>query len=59
MPKRRGGFVRKREAQIQSMAKEKEAVCVTGANGFIGSWLVRTLLDPRLYQNPRLYIPRL
>ncbi|KAB5574519.1 hypothetical protein DKX38_001713 [Salix brachista] len=27
------------------MANEKEAVCVTGANGFIGSWLVRTLLD--------------
>ncbi|KAJ6342993.1 hypothetical protein OIU78_010836 [Salix suchowensis] len=27
------------------MDKEKEAVCVTGANGFIGSWLVRTLLD--------------
>lgn len=27
------------------MAKQKEAVCVTGANGFIGSWLVRTLLD--------------
>ncbi|XP_062177796.1 cinnamoyl-CoA reductase 1 [Alnus glutinosa] len=24
---------------------QKEAVCVTGANGFIGSWLVRTLLD--------------
>ncbi|KAA8545374.1 hypothetical protein F0562_020158 [Nyssa sinensis] len=23
----------------------KEPVCVTGANGFIGSWLVRTLLD--------------
>lgn len=23
----------------------KETVCVTGANGFIGSWLVRTLLD--------------
>ncbi|OMO70242.1 NAD-dependent epimerase/dehydratase [Corchorus capsularis] len=23
----------------------KEAVCVTGANGFIGSWLVRTLLE--------------
>ncbi|KAF8404004.1 hypothetical protein HHK36_008880 [Tetracentron sinense] len=28
------------------MAEEiKEVVCVTGANGFIGSWLVRTLLD--------------
>ncbi|CAK7329254.1 unnamed protein product [Dovyalis caffra] len=27
------------------MAKQKEAVCVTGANGFIGSWRVRTLLD--------------
>ncbi|XP_061354225.1 phenylacetaldehyde reductase [Gastrolobium bilobum] len=26
----------------------KEVVCVTGANGFIGSWLVRTLLE-----NPR------
>lgn len=24
---------------------QKEAVCVTGANGFIGSWLVRTLLE--------------
>ncbi|XVF23179.1 hypothetical protein REPUB_Repub13aG0015000 [Reevesia pubescens] len=23
----------------------REAVCVTGANGFIGSWLVRTLLE--------------
>ncbi|CAL0334519.1 unnamed protein product [Lupinus luteus] len=28
-----------------------ESVCVTGANGFIGSWLVRTLL-----QNPRYTI---
>ncbi|XVE89313.1 hypothetical protein DITRI_Ditri19aG0192400 [Diplodiscus trichospermus] len=26
-------------------ANPKEAVCVTGANGFIGSWLVRTLLE--------------
>lgn len=26
-------------------AAEKEAVCVTGANGFIGSWLIRTLLE--------------
>ncbi|PON78722.1 NAD(P)-binding domain containing protein [Trema orientale] len=25
--------------------KEKPAVCVTGANGFIGSWLVKTLLE--------------
>lgn len=25
--------------------KKKEAVCVTGANGFIGSWLVRTLVE--------------
>ncbi|KAK9286167.1 hypothetical protein L1049_015615 [Liquidambar formosana] len=25
--------------------QNKEAVCVTGANGFIGSWLVRTLLQ--------------
>lgn len=25
--------------------KEEEAVCVTGANGFIGTWLVKTLLD--------------
>ncbi|XP_065850270.1 cinnamoyl-CoA reductase 1 [Euphorbia lathyris] len=25
--------------------QKKESVCVTGANGFIGSWLVRTLLD--------------
>uniref|UniRef100_A0A2P2IY31 Cinnamoyl-CoA reductase family protein n=2 Tax=Rhizophora mucronata TaxID=61149 RepID=A0A2P2IY31_RHIMU len=25
--------------------QKKEAVCVTGASGFIGSWLVRTLLD--------------
>lgn len=23
----------------------KETVCVTGANGFIGSWIIRTLLD--------------
>ncbi|XP_010252257.1 PREDICTED: cinnamoyl-CoA reductase 2 [Nelumbo nucifera] len=28
-----------------SVAAAKEVVCVTGANGFIGSWLVRTLLD--------------
>ncbi|KAK6263937.1 hypothetical protein SCA6_019371 [Theobroma cacao] len=27
------------------LANAKEAVCVTGANGFIGSWLVRTLLE--------------
>ncbi|XVF75111.1 hypothetical protein PTKIN_Ptkin13bG0161800 [Pterospermum kingtungense] len=26
-------------------ANPKEPVCVTGANGFIGSWLVRTLLE--------------
>ncbi|KAM7478623.1 hypothetical protein LguiA_026836 [Lonicera macranthoides] len=26
-------------------AKEKPPVCVTGANGFIGTWLVRTLLN--------------
>lgn len=25
--------------------QQKEAVCVTGANGFIGSWLVKTLLE--------------
>ncbi|PQQ20540.1 cinnamoyl-CoA reductase 2 [Prunus yedoensis var. nudiflora] len=25
--------------------KKEEAVCVTGANGFIGSWLVKTLLE--------------
>ncbi|KAG6723677.1 hypothetical protein I3843_03G214500 [Carya illinoinensis] len=25
--------------------KRQEAVCVTGANGFIGSWLVKTLLN--------------
>ncbi|KDP32447.1 hypothetical protein JCGZ_13372 [Jatropha curcas] len=25
--------------------QKKEAVCVTGANGFIGSWLVRTLIQ--------------
>ncbi|XP_050215033.1 cinnamoyl-CoA reductase 1 [Mercurialis annua] len=25
--------------------KNKEAVCVTGGNGFIGSWLIRTLID--------------
>ncbi|KAM1014793.1 hypothetical protein ACFX2I_044622 [Malus domestica] len=25
--------------------KNEEAVCVTGANGFIGSWLVKTLLE--------------
>ncbi|KAH9684338.1 Epimerase domain-containing protein [Citrus sinensis] len=25
--------------------KEEETVCVTGANGFIGTWLVKTLLD--------------
>ncbi|WCJ41967.1 NAD(P)-binding Rossmann-fold superfamily protein [Euphorbia peplus] len=25
--------------------KEKEAVCVTGANGFIGSWLIQSLLS--------------
>jgi hypothetical protein len=25
--------------------KKKEAVCVTGVNDFIGSWLVGTLLD--------------
>ncbi|XP_004486421.1 cinnamoyl-CoA reductase 1 [Cicer arietinum] len=28
----------------------EEVVCVTGANGFIGSWLIRTLLEN---QNPR------
>ncbi|CAM8941438.1 unnamed protein product [Rhodiola kirilowii] len=27
------------------MNKKNEPVCVTGANGFIGSWLVRTLID--------------
>lgn len=27
------------------MANEKPPVCVTGANGFIGSWVVQTLLD--------------
>ncbi|KAL5157858.1 Cinnamoyl-CoA reductase 1 [Glycine soja] len=30
-----------------------EVVCVTGANGFIGSWLVRTLLEK---ENPRYTI---
>lgn len=30
--------------------EEEEVVCVTGANGFIGSWLVKTLLEN---QNPR------
>lgn len=25
--------------------KKKEAVCVTGANGFIGSWIVKTLVE--------------
>ena len=33
-------------AELEAGKKmKKEAVCVTGANGFIGSWLVRTLLD--------------
>ncbi|MCD9639309.1 hypothetical protein HAX54_023739 [Datura stramonium] len=27
------------------MANKKPSVCVTGANGFIGSWVVQTLLD--------------
>lgn len=27
------------------MANEKPPVCVTGANGFIGSWVVQTLLN--------------
>ena len=31
--------------RLQQKRMKKEAVCVTGANGFIGSWLVRTLLD--------------
>lgn len=31
--------------QKQTVDNTKPAVCVTGANGFIGSWLVRTLLD--------------
>ncbi|TYH28638.1 hypothetical protein ES288_A02G159700v1 [Gossypium darwinii] len=30
---------------MAAAANPKEAVCVTGANGFIGSWLVRTLLE--------------
>ena len=29
----------------QPKKKKKEAVCVTGVNNFIGSWLVGTLLD--------------
>lgn len=29
----------------QTLANRTETVCVTGANGFIGSWLVRTLLE--------------
>ncbi|KAK8530297.1 hypothetical protein V6N13_068228 [Hibiscus sabdariffa] len=32
-------------AAATAAANPKEAVCVTGANGFIGSWLVRTLLE--------------
>lgn len=27
------------------MEKKGEAVCVTGGSGYIGSWLVRLLLD--------------
>ncbi|XP_057431621.1 cinnamoyl-CoA reductase 1 isoform X2 [Lotus japonicus] len=36
-----------------SNPKTEEVVCVTGANGFIGSWLVRTLLEKH---NPRYTI---
>lgn len=28
-----------------ALVDKKEVVCVTGANGFIGSWLVQTLMD--------------
>ncbi|KAE8709097.1 hypothetical protein F3Y22_tig00110332pilonHSYRG00901 [Hibiscus syriacus] len=30
---------------VAAAAKPKEAVCVTGANGFMGSWLVRSLIE--------------
>ncbi|KAK9928639.1 hypothetical protein M0R45_025763 [Rubus argutus] len=30
---------------MASSANKEEAVCVTGANGFIGSWVVKTLLE--------------
>ncbi|XP_051146751.1 phenylacetaldehyde reductase [Andrographis paniculata] len=33
------------EQTMPSGAAGKPAVCVTGANGFIGSWVVKTLLD--------------
>lgn len=32
-------------AEIGAIMAAKAAVCVTGANGFIGSWLVKTLLE--------------
>jgi hypothetical protein len=35
----------RRRMTEQPKNKKKEAVCVTGVNDFIGSWLVGTLLD--------------
>ncbi|KAL3515797.1 hypothetical protein ACH5RR_022699 [Cinchona calisaya] len=33
------------ESKPIKTATTKEPICVTGANGFIGSWLIKTLLD--------------
>ncbi|KAL5982795.1 hypothetical protein ACLOJK_016872 [Asimina triloba] len=35
----------RRQTQRMASASATHKVCVTGANGFIGSWLVRSLLD--------------
>ncbi|KAM1332232.1 hypothetical protein ACFX13_045404 [Malus domestica] len=40
-----GSFIVSYKKQLMDETKNEEAVCVTGANGFIGSWLVKTLLE--------------